>query len=101
MSLRTEGGAVASLVLREMFSTIGLRKSFAIFAAIHAVFLAAGYFMMEERRPTTQRPKAITWFDSTFFKDPVFWSLGMCFFFTVLYVLDSPADFRWSKQLYG
>ncbi|KAI0742937.1 major facilitator superfamily domain-containing protein [Daedaleopsis nitida] len=76
------GGAVASTVYRQMLSTIGLRKSLAIFTAIDAVSFTAGYFMMEERRPASKRPNLV-WFDRTFFQDPVFWSLALCFFFTV------------------
>ena len=41
--------------------------------------------MMKERRPKEKRPQII-WFDRAFFADPVFWSLAMCFFFTVLCV---------------
>lgn len=80
------GGAIASLVYREMLSTIGLRKSLAIFTAIDAVSFTVGYLMMEERRPASKR-SAIVWYDRAFFRDPVFWSLALCFFFTVLCVL--------------
>ncbi|TFK90900.1 MFS general substrate transporter [Polyporus arcularius HHB13444] len=76
------GGAIASLVYREMLSTIGLRKSLAIFTAIDAVSFTVGYLMMEERRPASKR-SAIVWYDRAFFRDPVFWSLALCFFFTV------------------
>ncbi|TBU40524.1 MFS general substrate transporter [Dichomitus squalens] len=76
------GGAISSLVYRELLSTIGLRKSLAIFTAVDAVAFACGYAMMKERRPSEKRPQ-IVWFDRAFFGDPVFWSLAMCFFFTV------------------
>ena len=79
-----EGGAISSLVYRQLLSSLGLRKSLAIFTAIHAVSFTAGYYMMDERRPASKRPKLI-WFDRAFFRDPVFWSLALCFFFTVLY----------------
>ena len=82
------GGAIASLVYREMLTTIGLRKSLAIFTAIDAVSFTAGYLMMDERRPASKRTK-IVWFDRAFFRDPVFWSLALCFFFTVLCVFCS------------
>lgn len=39
--------------------------------------------MISERRRPTER-KTIVWIDRSFFNDPVFWSLGACFFFTVL-----------------
>ena len=79
-----QGGAISSLVYRQLLSSLGLRKSLAIFTAIHAVSFTAGYCMMDERRPASKRPKLI-WFDRAFFRDPVFWSLALCFFFTVLY----------------
>ncbi|KAH9931623.1 MFS general substrate transporter [Epithele typhae] len=76
------GGAVASIVYRLLISSLGLRKALAIFTGIHTAMFAAGYFMMTERRPAHKRP-AIVWFDRAFFSDPVFWSLALCFFFTV------------------
>ncbi|KAI0742918.1 major facilitator superfamily domain-containing protein [Daedaleopsis nitida] len=76
------GGAVSSLIFRALLSTLGLQKSFAIYTAIDGVLLLAAWFMISERRPPGQR-KQIVWFDTAFFCDPVFWSLGMCFFFTV------------------
>ncbi|KAI0673188.1 major facilitator superfamily domain-containing protein [Trametes maxima] len=76
------GGAVGSLIYREMISTLGLRKSLAIFTAIDAVSFGAAYIMVLERRPAHKRPPII-WFDRAFFKDPVFWSIAMCFFFVV------------------
>ncbi|TBU31018.1 MFS general substrate transporter [Dichomitus squalens] len=84
------GGAISSLVYRELLSTLGLRKSLAIFTAVDAIAFACGYAMMKERRPRARRPQ-IVWFDRAFFGDPVFWSLAMCFFFTVLSVLLSVA----------
>ncbi|RPD63373.1 MFS general substrate transporter [Lentinus tigrinus ALCF2SS1-6] len=76
------GGAVSSLIFREMLSSLGLQKSFAIYTVIDGVLLLAAWFMISERRKPTQRRKII-WFDRSFFSDPVFWSLGLCFFFTV------------------
>ncbi|KAI0651102.1 MFS general substrate transporter [Trametes meyenii] len=76
------GGAVGSLIYREMISTLGLRKSLAIFTAIDAVSFGAAYVMVLERRPAHKRSEII-WFDRAFFKDPVFWSIAMCFFFVV------------------
>ena len=74
---------MSSLLFRELLSTLGLRKSFAIYTALDGVLLLAAWFMISERRLPTQRRKII-WFDRSFFSDPVFWSLGLCFFFTVL-----------------
>ncbi|PIL25814.1 MFS general substrate transporter [Ganoderma sinense ZZ0214-1] len=76
------GGAIASLVYRQLLSTLGLRRALAIFTAIDALAFLCGYAMLEERRPAEKRPPLV-WFDRAFFADPVFWSLAMCFFFTV------------------
>ena len=66
-----------------MLSSLGMQKSFAIYTVIDGVLLLAAWFMISERRDPSKR-KAIIWIDRTFFSDPVFWSLGLCFFFTVL-----------------
>ncbi|KAI0651160.1 MFS general substrate transporter [Trametes meyenii] len=76
------GGAVSSLVFRQMLTALGLKKSFAIYTAIDGTFLFAAWFMISERRKPSDRKKII-WVDRSFFSDPVFWSLGLCFFFTV------------------
>ena len=70
---------------RQLLSTLGIRKALAIFTAIDALAFLCGYAMLEERRPPEKRPPLV-WFDRAFFADPVFWSLALCFFFTVLYV---------------
>ena len=74
-----------------MLDSLGLKKSFAIYTAIDGVLLLAAYFMVSERRKPSQR-KQIVWFDKSFFTDPVFWSLGGCFLFTVFGYL-SPVFF--------
>ena len=74
---------------RQLLSTLGIRKALAIFTAIDAVAFLCGYFMLEERRPKEKRPPLV-WFDRAFFADPVFWSLALCFFFTVLCVSSLP-----------
>ena len=74
---------MSSLVFRAMLSSLGLQKSFAIYTVIDGVLLFAAYFMISERRDPSKR-KEIIWFDRSFFSDPVFWSYGLCFFFTVL-----------------
>ena len=79
------GGAVSSLLFRVLLSSLGLKKAFAIYTVIDGVFLFAAWFMISERRTPSQR-KPIVWFDKSFFADPEFWSLGVCFFFTVLCV---------------
>ena len=71
------------MIFRQMLSSLGMQKSFAIYTVIDGVLLLAAWFMISERRKPTQR-KEIVWFDRSFFSDPVFWSLGFCFFFTVL-----------------
>ncbi|KAI0744531.1 MFS general substrate transporter [Earliella scabrosa] len=76
------GGAVSSLMFRAMLTSLGLKRSFAIYTAIDGVLLLAAWFMISERRPPTLRRKII-WIDVAFFRDPVFWSYGLCFFFTV------------------
>ncbi|KAI0772349.1 major facilitator superfamily domain-containing protein [Trametes elegans] len=76
------GGAVGSLVYRQLLSALGLRKALLIFAAIDALSYAAAYLMVEERRPAHKRPPLV-WFDGAVLKDPVFWSVGGCFFFVV------------------
>ncbi|KAL6302561.1 major facilitator superfamily domain-containing protein [Sparassis latifolia] len=76
------GGAVASMLMYGMLESLGLRRTFAIYSAIDAVSMTAAFFMIQERRrPQSKRPDII-WFDRTFFMDPVFWSLGLCFLFT-------------------
>ena len=82
---RTAGGAIASLVYRQLLSSLGLRAALGVFAGVHAVAFAAGYAMMAERRPARARAPLV-WFDRAFFRDGVFWSLAGCFFFTVLCV---------------
>ncbi|TFY61521.1 hypothetical protein EVJ58_g4464 [Rhodofomes roseus] len=81
------GGAVATLIMDEMFALLGLRKTFAIYAVIDAACFVAALFLvnLKERRPPSKR-KDITWIDNMLFKDPVFWSLGLRIFFTVLSV---------------
>ncbi|KAL7278707.1 hypothetical protein ACG7TL_007709 [Trametes sanguinea] len=76
------GGAVSSLIFREMLTALGLKKSFAIYTALDGSLLLAAWFMISERRKPSER-KQIIWVDRSFFSDPVFWSLGICFFFTV------------------
>ncbi|KAI9058784.1 MFS general substrate transporter [Trametes sanguinea] len=76
------GGAVSSLIFREMLTALGLKKSFAIYTALDGSLLLAAWFMISERRKPSER-KQIIWVDRSFFSDPVFWSLGVCFFFTV------------------
>ncbi|KAI0766631.1 major facilitator superfamily domain-containing protein, partial [Trametes elegans] len=68
------GGAVSCSIFRQMLTSVGLKKSFAI--------LLAAWFMISERRKPTERKKII-WVDSSFFSDPVFRSLGICLFLTV------------------
>ena len=82
---------MSSLVFGAMLDSLGLKKSFAIYTAIDGVLLLAAYFMVSERRKPSQR-KQIVWFDKSFFTDPVFWSLGGCFLFTVFGYL-SPVFF--------
>ncbi|KAI0659539.1 major facilitator superfamily domain-containing protein [Cubamyces menziesii] len=80
------GGAIASLIYRELLSAVGLRKSLAIFTAIHVVLLSAAYLMIAERASPgddERRQAGIVWFDAEFFRDPVFWSVAGCFFFVV------------------
>lgn len=76
------GGAVASLIMYKLLATLGYRKTFAIYSAIDAVVFAVALMLVKERRPACKRPE-IVWVDRSFFQDPVFWSLGMCFLFTV------------------
>ncbi|KAI0327335.1 MFS general substrate transporter [Cubamyces sp. BRFM 1775] len=76
------GGAVSSLVFRELLTNFGLKKSFGIYTAIDGSLLFVAWFMISERRKPSERKK-IVWIDRSFFSDPVFWSLGLCFFFTV------------------
>ncbi|KAL1943186.1 hypothetical protein VTO73DRAFT_4261 [Trametes versicolor] len=76
------GGAVSSLLFRQLLTAFGLKKSFAIYTALDGALLFAAWFMISERRRPTER-KTIVWIDRSFFNDPVFWSLGACFFFTV------------------
>ncbi|KAI0632990.1 MFS general substrate transporter [Trametes polyzona] len=76
------GGAVSSLLFRQLLTAYGLKISFAIYTAIDGVLLFAAWFMISERRHSMER-KAIVWIDRSFFKDPVFWSVGGCFFFAV------------------
>ncbi|GBE86939.1 Aspyridones efflux protein [Sparassis crispa] len=76
------GGAVASLILYAMLQPLGMRKTFAIYSVIDAVFLTMAFFMIKERRRPQAQRQHIVWFDRTFFTDPVFWSLGLCFLFT-------------------
>ncbi|TBU30999.1 MFS general substrate transporter [Dichomitus squalens] len=85
------GGAVSSLIFGVMLNSLGLKKSFAIYTAMDGALFLAAYFMISERRKPSQR-KPIVWFDKSFFTDPVFWSLGGCFFFTVFGYL-SPVFF--------
>ncbi|KAJ8469136.1 hypothetical protein ONZ51_g9199 [Trametes cubensis] len=73
------GGAIASLIYRELLSAVGLRKSLAIFTAIHVVLLSAAYLMIAERASPgddERRQAGIVWFDAEFFRDPVFWSVA-------------------------
>ncbi|PIL25838.1 MFS general substrate transporter [Ganoderma sinense ZZ0214-1] len=76
------GGGISTLMFRAMLTSLGLKKSFLIYTAIDGVLLLAAWFMIAERRKPSQR-KSIIWFDKSFFTDPVFWSLGCCFFFMV------------------
>ncbi|KAI0830271.1 MFS general substrate transporter [Trametes gibbosa] len=76
------GGGVSSLVFRQLLTAYGMKKSFAIYTAMDGALLFAAWFMISERRRPTERKK-IVWIDRSFFADPVFWSLGACFFFTV------------------
>ncbi len=69
-------------MFRVMLTSLGLQKSFLIYTAIDGVLLFAAWFMIAERRKPSQR-KQIIWIDKSFFTDPVFWSLGGCFLFTV------------------
>ncbi|KAI0758888.1 major facilitator superfamily domain-containing protein [Fomes fomentarius] len=77
------GGALCSTLYRLLLSSLGLRKSLAIFAAADALAFAAGYCMIEERRPPKSKRPPLVWYDRAFFGDAVFWSLAGCFFFTV------------------
>ncbi|KAH9837775.1 major facilitator superfamily domain-containing protein [Rhodofomes roseus] len=76
------GGALATLIMYKMFAALGLKKTFAIYAAMNAICFIVALVLIKERRPSSRRPKII-WIDITFFKDPVFWSLGLCILFTV------------------
>ncbi|OCH92545.1 MFS general substrate transporter [Obba rivulosa] len=76
------GGAVSSLLLRAMLEPLGYKKTFIIISGIDAFFLIIAYFLIKERRPAGFKRRPIIWFDVTFFRDPVFWSLGFCFLFT-------------------
>ncbi|KAH9922209.1 major facilitator superfamily domain-containing protein [Fomitopsis serialis] len=76
------GGAMATLIMYKMFAALGLKKTFAIYAAMNAACFIVALILIEERRPASKRQK-IVWIDITFFKDPVFWSLGLCILFTV------------------
>ncbi len=76
---------MSTLLFRALLTSLGMRRSFAIYTALDGVLLFAAWFMISERRSPTLRRK-IVWFDVGFFTDPVFWSYGLCFFFTVLCV---------------
>lgn len=82
---------MASLIMYKLLATLGYRKTFAIYSAIDAVVFAVALMLVKERRPACKRPE-IVWVDRSFFQDPVFWSLGMCFLFTVLWVMSAPSD---------
>lgn len=84
MLINCTGGSFGSLIVREMLSSLGIKKTFAIYSAIDAVFLVISIAMLKERRRPEARKHKIVWFDKAFFRDPVFWSLGMCSLFTVL-----------------
>ena len=73
---------MSTLTFRVMLTSLGWQKSFLIYTAIDGVLLFVAWFMIAERRKPSQR-KPIIWFDKSFFTDPVFWSLGGCFLFTV------------------
>ncbi|CDO68764.1 hypothetical protein BN946_scf184989.g30 [Trametes cinnabarina] len=76
------GGGISSLVFREMLTKLGLKKSLAIYTALDGALLFAAWFMISERRKPSER-KEIIWVDRSFFSDPIFWSVGVCYFFTV------------------
>ena len=77
------GGALATLIMYKMFSTLGLKKTFAIYSVMDAACFVVALVLIKERRAPSSRKKII-WLDITFFKDPVFWSLGLCILWTVL-----------------
>lgn len=77
------GGALATLIMYKMFAALGLKKTFAIYSVMDAACFIVALVLIKERRPSSSRKKII-WIDITFFKDPVFWSLGLCILCTVL-----------------
>ncbi|KZT03256.1 MFS general substrate transporter [Laetiporus sulphureus 93-53] len=76
------GGAIATLMMYKMLATLGYKKTFAIYSGIDAACFILALILIKERRAPSTRKKII-WFDLAFFKDPVFWSLGWGFLFTV------------------
>lgn len=79
------GGAIATLIMYKTFASLGLKKTYAIYTGIDAASFLVALLLVKERRLPSQRKKII-WFDSRFFGDPVFWSLGLCILCTVLSV---------------
>ncbi|KAI0724670.1 major facilitator superfamily domain-containing protein [Fomitopsis betulina] len=76
------GGALATLLMYKMFAALGLRKTFIIYSVMDAACFVVALCLIKERRAPSSR-KRIVWIDITFFKDPVFWSLGLCILCTV------------------
>ena len=83
-----EGGAIGSLILRAMLSTLGLRRAMAIYGSIDVILLAIAMLLIKERHIPSVHDgnRKIVWFDRTFLRDPVFWSLGSCLLLSILYV---------------
>jgi len=66
-----------------MLTRLGQRKTLAIYSCIDAASLIIALLLVKERRRPGTRRAPIVWFDKSFFSDPVFWSLGVCFLVTV------------------
>lgn len=73
------GGGINSLLVRLLLTRIGLRDTLLTYFGINVLLLALAFPMLKSRGPA-RRVAKIEWVDTAMFKEPVFWSVGLCIF---------------------
>ncbi|KAF8599127.1 MFS general substrate transporter [Ceratobasidium sp. AG-I] len=80
------GGAVPSLIVKKMLTTLSFRKTLLIYSFVQGAVMLAGFLLIKVRTPTSRaaaKSRKIQWVDKQYFKDLKFWSICLALFFAL------------------
>jgi len=91
------GGGVATLIVRQLITTVGISKAILIYAFIQFASFLMGWLLVEVRTPAPQGSKSRPWLPTGIWGKAEWWSLIACvcigvFGFIVSFVKYVPAQ---------